>query len=160
MYNERRRDPPSDNTADTDTTGGAAAKKGGGCRRVLAWGLLICGLLVLIGGGGVAVWANFTAQPSAFWTCQSADREKASADVLFDDLKKRGLAFKSLNDQANLPAADRKAIDDFTSRLKISDDWQGACASDLSYRRRWRNIFLGVAVIGFFGTLLGYLLKR
>ena len=161
MNNQTISDLPPVNTVNTDAADGAAKK--GGCRRSLGWGLLACGLLVLIAGGGGATWANLTAQPSTFWTCQSADRDKAKADANYEELKKRGLDNINFSDKAriaSLPVADQKAMSDFDSSLKTSSNWQSACTDDINSRRGWRNIFLVVAAIGLFGTLSGYLLKR
>jgi len=108
--------------------------------------MLVCGLLMVIGGVGAAASVPF-AFPMPL--CPIADSDNAKVD----ELKKKYDAAKGTDDEAELATELERAIDS----SEISSRY---CGDERGQLRLLQIVAAAVAVVGFFAAIIGFFLRR
>jgi hypothetical protein len=138
--------------------------KKGGCGRIVLWGLLLLGcLLILI--GAYFGWRSQAAlnNSSSLMGCSDADRAKAEAEAVFAQLQARHLDNVRLNDPiaiSRLSNEDRALLKSWDDKRYSMDLWEDLCANFVAGYRRWRLIGIIVAFAGLVAAIVGGLSLR
>lgn len=124
----------------------AAKGSGAGCRVALGWIMLVLGLMMTIGGAGLAAVTPFA---YSMPLCPIAEADYAK----LDNLKKKYDAAKGTPDEYSAGFELKQAIDSYDSSSKM-------CADERATRQLFIIGAVAVAVAGFFAAIVGFFLRR
>lgn len=124
----------------------APAKKGGGCRVALGVTMLVVGLLMAVGGGGLAAAAPFV---YSMPLCPIAEEDYAK----LDGLKKKYDAAKGTPTEYSAGFELKQAMDSYDSSSRL-------CAEERGTRQMFIIGGAVVAIIGLFAAIIGFFVRR
>ena len=122
------------------------AKAAGGCRKPLGWTILAIGLLLMFGGGLVAV-----ATPFAYSTISCDLAEMDYKEV--EELDKKYQAAKGTDEEVVVQYQLEQAMAGYEASSKH-------CANENSTRRMFQIGAIAVAVVGFLMLVIGFFIRR
>ncbi|MEP7212026.1 MAG: DUF4339 domain-containing protein [Acidobacteriota bacterium] len=123
-----------------------AKKSGAGCRVALGWIMLVLGLMMTIGGAGLAAATPFI---YSMPLCPIAESDYAK----LEGLKKKYDAAKGTPFEYGAGFELKQAIDSYDSSSRM-------CAEERGTRQLFIIGGVAVAVVGFFTAIIGFFLRR
>ena len=125
---------------------GRTPKPSGGCRRPLGWAILAIGLLLMLGGGLVAV-----ATPFGYSTlsCDLAEIDNKK----IDELAKKYEAAKGTDKEVSIGIELKREI----AGAETSNKY---CAEAKATKQMFQIGSIAVAVLGFFTAIIGFFIRR
>ena len=124
----------------------AAKKSGAGCRIALGWILLVLGLMMTIGGAGLAAVTPFI---YSMPLCPIAESDYAE----LEGLKKKYDAAKGTPEEYSAGFELKQAIDSYDSSSKM-------CADERATRQLFIIGGVAAAIAGLFTAVIGFFLRR
>jgi hypothetical protein len=121
-------------------------RSGGGCRIALGWFMLVVGLLMILGGGGVAGSAPFI---YSMPLCPIAEQDYAK----IEQLKKKYDSAKNTPDEYEAEYELKQAIDSYDSSGRM-------CADERATRQVFIIGGVAVAILGFLIAVIGFFVRR
>ena len=122
------------------------AKAAGGCRKPLGWTILAIGLLLMLGGGMVAIATPF-AYSSISCDLAEADYKK------IEELSKKYEAAKGTDEEIGIQYDLERAMAGYESSSKY-------CANEKSTKRMFQIGSIAVAFLGFLMAIVGFFIRR
>lgn len=95
--------------------------------------------------------------------CGDADKAKAEADAIFEQLKAKHLDNIRLDDRvaiSRLSNEDRALLKNWDDKRYSMDLWEGTCSNFLAGYRRWRMIGILIAFAGLLAAVVAGLFLR